>query len=71
MILYVLLIQKRSARYAVIYGKKKKKEKSERVHYGKSLIFVFQDFFASIDKIFILAWGLGTRLSFYEVFILF
>ena len=37
------------------------------MHYGKILISVFQEFFASIDKIFILAGGLGTRLSFYEV----
>ena len=28
--------------------------------------FCFQEFFASINKIFILAGGLGTRLSFYE-----
>ena len=34
---------------------------------GKSLISVLQRFFASIDKIFILAGRLGTRLSFYEV----
>ena len=29
--------------------------------------FFFQEFFASFDKTFILAGGLGTRLSFYEV----
>ena len=31
------------------------------MHYGKSLISVFQEFFASINKIFILAedWSLG------------
>ena len=32
-----------------------------------SLISVFQEFFASIDKIVILAGRLGTRLSSYEV----
>ena len=37
------------------------------MHYEKNLIFVFQGFSASIDNIFILAGGLGTRLSFYEV----
>ena len=36
-------------------------------HYGKSLISVFQHFFGSIDKMFILAGRLGTRLSFYEL----
>ena len=36
-------------------------------HYGKSLISVFKDFFASIRDIFILAGGLGTGLSFYGV----
>ena len=33
----------------------------------EKLISVFQEFFASITKIFILAGGLGTRLSFYGV----
>ena len=33
-------------------------------YYGKSLISVFQKFFASINKTFILAGGLDTRLSF-------
>ena len=37
-------------------------------HYGKSLISVFQEFFANINnKIFILAGRLSTRLFFYEV----
>ena len=36
-------------------------------HYGKSLISVFQKFFASVNKIFLLAGRLSTRLSFYEV----
>ena len=36
-------------------------------HSGRSLISVFQDFFASIKKGFILAVGLGTALSFYGV----
>ena len=36
-------------------------------HSGRSLISVFQDFFASINKNFILAVGLGTALSFYGV----
>ena len=35
-------------------------------HCGESLISIFEEFFASIEKIFILAGGLGTRLSFYE-----
>ena len=39
----------------------------ELAQYGKSLISIFQEFFASINKIFILAGRLGTRLSFYEV----
>ena len=39
--------------------------------YGKSLISVFLEFFASINKIFILAGRLGTRLSFCEVLELF
>ena len=34
-----------------------------KAHCGKSLISVFQEFFASINEIFILVWGLGTRLS--------
>ena len=37
------------------------------MHCGESLISVVQEFFASIDKIFILAGGLSARLSFYEV----
>ena len=36
-------------------------------HSGKSLISLFQEFFASIDKAFILAGGVGARLSFYEI----
>ena len=36
-------------------------------HSGKSLISVFQDFFASINKNFILTVGLGAALSFYGV----
>ena len=37
-------------------------------HYGKNLIFVvFQEFFAGINRIFILAGRRGTRLLFYEV----
>ena len=36
------------------------------MHYGKSLISVFQESFASINKIFILAGTLGTKLSFYK-----
>ena len=35
-------------------------------HYGKSLISIFQEFPASINKIFILAGQLGTMLSFYD-----
>ena len=39
----------------------------EIAHYGKSLISIFQEFFASIDSIFILVRGLSTWLSFYGV----
>ena len=38
----------------------------EIAHYGKSLISVFQEFFASINKSFILSGTLNTKLSFYE-----
>ena len=38
----------------------------EIAHYGRNLISVFQEFFAGIDKSYILAGRLGTRLSFYE-----
>ena len=34
----------------------------EIVHYGKNSISIFEEFFASIDKIFILAGRLDTRL---------
>ena len=37
------------------------------MHYEKSLISVFQEIFASFNKIFILAGIMGTRLLFYEV----
>ena len=40
---------------------------SDTAHYGKSLTSVFQELFASINKIFILAEGLDTMLSFYKV----
>ena len=36
-------------------------------HNGKSLVSVFQDFSASIYKLFILAGRLDTGLAFYEV----
>ena len=39
----------------------------EIMHYGKSLISVFEEFFANIKKILILAGRLGIRLSFYLV----
>ena len=39
----------------------------EIVHYRKSLISVFEEFFVKIDKVFILAASLGTGLPFYEV----
>ena len=42
-------------------------DSSFHVHYEKSLISVFQKISASINKIFILAGRLGTRLSSYEV----
>ena len=40
----------------------------EIVHYVKSLISVFEEFFASINKILILAGRLATRISFYDVY---
>ena len=40
---------------------------NEIVHYGKSLISIFQELFARIDKIVILAGGLRTKVSFYGV----
>ena len=36
------------------------------VHYEKSLVSLFQAFFASIDNILALGGKLGTRLTFYE-----
>ena len=39
----------------------------EIAYYGKSSISIFQQFFASISKIFILGVGLGTKLYFNEV----
>ena len=39
----------------------------QMVYCGKGLITVFQQFFASIDKTFILPGGLATGRSFYEV----
>ena len=39
----------------------------EIMHYGKCLIAIFRDFYASINKVIMLVVGLGTRLSFYEV----
>ena len=39
----------------------------ETAHYGKSLIFIFQEFFVSIYKILILRGRLSTRLSFHEI----
>ena len=39
----------------------------EIAHSEKSLIYVFQEFSASISKAFIFAAGLGTALSFYGV----
>ena len=35
--------------------------------HGGGLTSVFKGFLASVDKIFILAWGLGTGLLFYWV----
>ena len=37
------------------------------MHHEKSLISIFQEFCASINKTFILTTTLGTRVSFYEV----
>ena len=42
-------------------------ETNSNFHYGKSLISVFEEYFASFNKIFILAGRLGTRLSFYGI----
>ena len=42
-------------------------EYCEVAHYGKSLISVFQEFAASINKMLILTGRLGTRLLFYKV----
>ena len=39
----------------------------EIAHSEKSLIYVFQEFSASINKAFIFAAGLGAALSFYGV----
>ena len=39
----------------------------EIVHHGKSLIAISWDFFAGINKNFILTERLDTRLSFYEI----
>ena len=36
-------------------------------NYGKSLISIFQEFFARINKVFILAGRLHTKVLFYEV----
>ena len=36
-------------------------------HCGEGFIAIFRNFFASIGKILILAGGIGTRLSFFEV----
>ena len=41
------------------------------VHYGESLVSAFEEFFASFNKIFNLAGGLSTRLSFFKVLSLF
>ena len=37
------------------------------MNYGKSFVFVSQEFAAIINQIFILGGGLGTRPSFCEV----
>ena len=39
----------------------------EIAHFWKSLMSVFQEFFASINKVLLLARRLGTRPSCYEV----
>ena len=41
--------------------------KTSEAHYGKGFIAISQDFFASINTIFILAGRMGARLSFLEV----
>ena len=40
-------------------------------HQGKSLISIFQESFANIDKTLILGGRLGTRLSSFEIFLVF
>ena len=40
---------------------------TEIMYYRKSLISIFQEFLAIIDKIFILAGRPHTRVSFYQV----
>ena len=44
-----------------------KTNSSFHAHSGKSLIPVFQEFSASIDKAFTLAGGMGTGVLFYGV----
>ena len=46
------------------------KSMCEIAHYGKTLVSVFQEFFASVNKTFILAGRLSTWLSFYEIYTL-
>ena len=40
-------------------------------HGVRGLISVFREFFASINKMFVLAWGLGNGLSFCDTFLIF
>ena len=58
-------------RFEGIWGELESNKSLQRqsgiVHYGKSLISVFQTFLAGINKIFILAGRLVTRVSLYGV----
>ena len=40
---------------------------NEMLHYEKILIAIYQDFFASIDKILISAERMATKLSLFEI----
>ena len=64
---YILNIKKKKLKKSAISHKISETNSCEIVHYGESFIAISRDVFASINKIFILARGIGTRLSFYEV----
>ena len=64
---YILNIKKKKLKKSAINHKISEINSCEIVLYGECFIAISRDFFASINKIFILARGIGTRLSFYEV----